>query len=77
MPLTPEIKLIRVYTTMQSTVFCVQIVWKSKHSLFLPNIFKNFTVDNKKRTELNGKYFDFSVSHETINVNGIEDIHKH
>ena len=32
---------------------------------------------NKKKTGLNGKYFDCSVSHETINVNDIEYIHKY
>ena len=31
---------------MQSTVFCMRIVRKSKHQLFLANIFKTFVVDN-------------------------------
>ena len=39
--------------------------------MFLGNILKVFTVDNMKRNGLNGKYFNFSVSHETINVSFI------
>ena len=40
-------------------------------SLCLGNISKDFSTDNMKRTGLNGYAYDFSVSYDTIAVDGI------
>ena len=45
--------------------------------LFLGNISKEFFVDNKKKTELNGHVYDFSVDYDSIMVDDILDIYKY
>ena len=43
--------------------------------LCLGNISKDFSVDNKKKAELNA--YDFSVDYDAIAVDDILDIHKY
>ena len=43
----------------------------------LGNISKYFTVDNIKKTGLHGYAQDFSVDHESINVDNILDINEY
>ena len=46
--------------------------------LCLGNISKDFSVDNlKKKTGLNGYFYDFSVDCDAIAVDDILDIHKY
>ena len=45
--------------------------------LCLGNISKDFSVDNMKKTELNGYVYDFSVDYSAIGVADILDIHKY
>ena len=45
--------------------------------LCLGNISKDFSVDNKKKAELNGYVYDFSVDYDAIAVDDILDIHKY
>ena len=57
--------------------------FKSKDSdtvaspLCLGNISKDFSVDNMKKTGLNGYAYDFSVDYDVIEVDDILDIHKY
>ena len=44
--------------------------------LCLGNISKEFSVDNMKKTGLNGYVYDFSVDYDTISVNDILITHK-
>ena len=46
-------------------------------SLCLGNISDKFSVDNMKKTGLNGYVYDFSVDYDTIAVDDILDIHKY
>ena len=56
---------------------------KAKHSkiaatpLCLGNISNDFSVDNMKKTGLNGYVYNFSVDHDIIVVDDILDIHKY
>ena len=43
----------------------------------LGNISKDFSVDNMKKTGLNGYVYDFSVDYDAIAVDNILDIDKH
>ena len=43
----------------------------------LDNILKDFTVDNMKKTGLNGYEYDFSVDYNAIDISDIMDIHKY
>ena len=45
--------------------------------LCLGNISKDFSVDNIKKTGLNGYVYDFSVDNDAIAVDDILDIHKY
>ena len=45
--------------------------------LRLRKISKDFSVDNTKKTGLNGYVYDFSVDYDAIAVNDILDIHKY
>ena len=45
--------------------------------LSLGNISKDFSVDNMKKTGLNGYVYDFSVDYDAIAVDDILDIHKY
>ena len=45
--------------------------------LCLRNISKDFSVDNMKKTGLNGYVYDFSVDYDAIAVDDILDIHKY
>ena len=45
--------------------------------LCLGNISKDFSVDNMKKTGLNGYVYDFSVDYDAIPMNDILDIHKY
>ena len=59
------------------------IKFKAKYSesvaapLCLENISKDVTVDNIKKTGLNGYVYDFSVDYDAIAVDDILDIHKY
>ena len=43
----------------------------------LRKISKDFSVDNMKKTRLNGYVYDFSVNYGAIAANNILDIHKY
>ena len=43
--------------------------------LWLGNILKDWSLDNMKKTELNGYVYDFSVDYDAIAVDDILDIH--
>ena len=45
--------------------------------MFLENISKGFSVDNMKKTGLNGYFYDFSVNYNAIDTSNIVDIHKY
>ena len=45
--------------------------------LCLGNISNNFSVDNIKKTGINGYVYDFSVDYDAIAVDDILDIHKY
>ena len=45
--------------------------------LCLGNISKDFSVDNMKKTGLNGYVYDFSVDYNATAVDDILDIHKY
>ena len=45
--------------------------------LYLGNISKDFSVDNMKKTGLNGYVYDFSVDYDCIAVDDMLDIHKY
>ena len=45
--------------------------------LCLGNISKYFSVDNMKKTRLNGYVYDFSVHYDAFAVDEIRDIHKY
>ena len=45
--------------------------------LCLGNISKDFSVDNIKKTGLNGYVYDFSVNYDVISADDILDIHKY
>ena len=47
------------------------------YPLCLGNFSKDFSVDNTKKTELNGYVFDFSADYDDIAGNDILDIHKY
>ena len=44
--------------------------------LCLGNILKDISVDNMKKTRLNGNVYDFNVDYDAIAVDDILDIHK-
>ena len=46
-------------------------------SLCLGNISKDFSVDNMKKTGLNGYVYDFSVDYNIIGTSNIINIHKY
>ena len=45
--------------------------------LCLGNISKDWSVDNMKKTGLNGYVYDFSVDYDAIAVDNILDVHKY
>ena len=45
--------------------------------LCLGNISKDWSVDNMKKTELNGYFYDFSVDYSDTAVDDILDIHNY
>ena len=45
--------------------------------LCLGKSFKNWSVDNMKRTEFSGYVYEFSADYDTIAVDDILDIHKY
>ena len=45
--------------------------------LCLGNISKDFSVDNMKKTGLDGIFYDFSVDHDAIAVDDILDVHEY
>ena len=59
------------------------IKFRTKHSeivatpLCLWNISKDWSVDNMKKTGLNGYVYDFSLDYDAIAVDDILDIHNH
>ena len=48
-----------------------------KYSLCLGNNSKEFSVDNMKKTGLNGYVYDSSVDYNVVAVDDILDIHKY
>ena len=70
-----------IYLLMVQKRFCKR--FKAKDSeivatpLYLGNISKDFSVDNMKKTGLNGYVYDFSVDYDAIAVDDILDIHKY
>ena len=44
--------------------------------LCLRNVSKDFSVDDKKKTRLNGYVYDFSVHYDAITIDDVLDIHK-
>ena len=48
-----------------------------RYRLRLGNISKDFSVDNIKKTGLNGNVYDFNVDYNAIGTNNIIDIHKY
>ena len=46
-------------------------------ALCLGNISKDFSIDNMKKTGLNGYLYDFSVNYDAIAIDDILDIHKY
>ena len=48
-----------------------------QYPLSLGNISKDFTTNNKKKTELNGYVYDFSFDFNIIDTNNIINIHKY
>ena len=47
------------------------------YPLCLGKVSKDFSIDNMKKTGLNGYVYDFSVDYNTIEVDDILDIHKY
>ena len=45
--------------------------------LYLGNVSKDFSVDNMKKTELNGYVYDFIVDYDAIAVDDTLGIHKY
>ena len=45
--------------------------------LCLGNTSKDFSVDNMKKTGLNGYFYDFSVDYDAISVDDMVDIYKY
>ena len=45
--------------------------------LYLENISKDFSIDNMKKTRLNGYIYNFSVDYDTILINDVLDIDKY
>ena len=45
--------------------------------LCLGNISKDWSVDNKKKTGLNGYVYDFSVDYDVISLDDILEIHNY
>ena len=90
--LTAE-KMYSINFTVTKKKFCLSlhlfvndnwiIKFKAKDSeivatpLWLGNISKGWSVDNMKRTGINGYVYDFSVDYDAIAVGHILDIHKY
>ena len=51
--------------------------FKAKDSEIVGNISEDFSVDNMKKTGLNGYVYDFIVDYDAIAVDDILDIHKY
>ena len=57
--------------------------FKAKYSEIVPsplclgNISEDWSIDNMKKTGLNGYVYDFSVDYDSIDVDDIKDIHKY
>ena len=73
------------YNGANSYLFCNGTIihkFKAKDSeivatpLCLRNVSKDFSVDDKKITGLNGYVYDFSVDYDAITVDDVLDIHK-
>ena len=47
------------------------------NNLCLGNISKDFSASNMKKTGFNGYIYDFSVDNDSIEVSGIQNIHKY
>ena len=51
---------------------------RKKHPLCLGNISRNFSASNlKRKTELNGRVYDFSVDYRAFDISDITNIHKY
>ena len=62
---TEIIKLKAKYSEIVATTLC------------LGNVSKEFSVDNMKKTRLDGYIYDFSIDYDAIAVHAILDIHKY
>ena len=49
----------------------------STYSLYLGNIWKDWSQDNMKKTGFNGYIYDFSTNYNAIALSDILDIHKY
>ena len=54
-----------------------KILKLQQHYYVLETFQKDFSVDNMKKTGLNGYVYDFSVNYDAIAVDDILDIHKY
>ena len=53
-------------------------IWLKKwNELCLGNIWKDWSVDDMKKTGLKGCVYDFGINYDAIEVSNILDIHKH
>ena len=67
-----------VYLLMvQKLLNLKQKILKLWHILCVQETFQNWSVDNMKKTGLNGYVYDFSVDYDAIPMNDILDIHKY
>ena len=86
-------KLYSINFTKTNTKFCLSLhlfvngteihKFKTKDSeivathIYLGNISRDFSIDNMKKTGLNGYVYDFSVDYNAIKTDKILDIHKY
>ena len=60
---------IHKFTAKDSLIIPNDLCWK--------NISKDFSASNMKKTGFNGYIYDFSVDYDSIDVDGIKNIHKY
>ena len=57
--------------------FIVKDSETEKYQFCLGNVSKDFSVNNKNKTGLNVRVYNFSFDHEAFDINGITDIYKY
>ena len=69
-------EIIVIYLLMAYNFFnCTKDSKTALNILCLENISKDLSVDNMKKTGLNGYVYDFSVDYDAVAVDDILDIH--